>query len=183
MLAIAVAAVLAVTTPEGAGQACSRNVITVEGQAEIRVKPDLARIAFLIEQRSGTLPEAEAAARASADGLIAAAHERGVADSDIDSSDYSVWPMYERTDGKKLGRRLGFQVRRTVRVTLRDVSKLGSLWLARPATVTCRSRVWSLTLSRRAVIVTRQGGWRFGPPERRPSRSFRNWVRGWGQPS
>jgi uncharacterized protein len=131
-LACVVAAVAIAGTAVGSAEECARNQITIEGQAEVRVAPDRAHITFVVEQRGTAMAQAEAAATASTQVVLRALRDQGVVDADIDSSDYSVRPMYEWADGKKIGRRLGFSVRRTIHTTVRDLSKVAVL-LARVA--------------------------------------------------
>jgi uncharacterized protein YggE len=113
--------------PTASADEGQRNLITVEGQAEVRVKPDKVRIVMVAEQRAASLPQAEGAVKASTETILSLVHTLGVTDADIDASDYGLQPIYNWSDGKKLAKRLGVRVRRTLVVTLRDLSRFGPL--------------------------------------------------------
>lgn len=105
---------------------CRRDGLTVEGTAEVRVKPDQVRIVIVAHERTLSQAQAEGVVRSATASIVALAREHGVDDADLDTSDYSAQPVFSWTNGRKLGRRIGFNVNQTVRVTLRDLSRFGS---------------------------------------------------------
>jgi len=104
-----------------------RDLITVEGQAEVLVPPDKVQIVLVAEQQAPSQVQAEAAVKAAADKALTLAREHGVKEADIDASDYVLQPLHQWSDGKKLAKRIGFSVRRTLTLTLRDLARFGPL--------------------------------------------------------
>ncbi len=115
----------AAATPSPSGMECARDVITVEGQARIDVKPDFVRVSMLAERVAPSLIQAEAAVKSATDAVLSLARESNVAEADINASEYALQPLYEWGDGKKLRKQLGYRVRRTLVVTLRDLGRFG----------------------------------------------------------
>jgi uncharacterized protein YggE len=101
--------------------------LVVEGEAEIKVPPTLVRIAMRADQRAASLAQAEGTVKAAGDTVLGIVHEYGVADADVDAAAYSLEPVYQDTDGKKLEKRLGFRVQRRFTVTVRDLSRVFAL--------------------------------------------------------
>jgi uncharacterized protein len=116
-----------VAPPTASEQEPLRDLITVEGQAEVLVPPDKVAITLTIERRAQSQVQAETAVKTAADAVLSIAREHGVKEADIDASDYALQPLYEWSGGKRLAKRLGFLVRRTLVVTLRELPRFGSL--------------------------------------------------------
>lgn len=100
--------------------------LTVVGTAKVAVEPDMAVLS------AGTVSSAKTADEALADNskavtaVIAAIKEAGVAAKDIATANFSIQPQYAYAQ-QSAPRLTGFEVRNTVRVTVRDLSLLGGL--------------------------------------------------------
>lgn len=112
-----------------------RATISVGGSGRISAAPDVAEVS------AGVITEAESAGRALRDNTeaMAALHEalkrRGVAAKDIQTSQISVQPRYsqpgpapgDQAQREFIPRVVGYTVSNTVRITVRDLAKLGEL--------------------------------------------------------
>ena len=112
------------------GQAGESNpevrTITVNGVGTVSITPDIARI-FI-----GVQSEAEEAASAVADNnrqtqaVFDTLQDAGIADEDIRTTNFSVFPRQERDRDGNL-KSITYVVQNTVNVTVRDVDKIGQV--------------------------------------------------------
>lgn len=99
-----------------------RRSVTVRGEASLSVKPDLAAVTF------GTIsqgPQAAAALEANNQAmrkLFETVKAFGVSDKNVQTSGFHVSPRYE---GGRSRRIVGYSVRNSVTVKLRDLSRIG----------------------------------------------------------
>lgn len=110
-----------------AAPALAESTLTVTGEGRAAAAPDIATVNVGVETRAKTAAQAMAENAAKAAALIAAAKAAGVAPADIQTSDLSIWPVYEdyrqdRPEGPKL---IGFAVSNQVTARLRDLSSAG----------------------------------------------------------
>lgn len=98
--------------------------ITVTGMAEVRVAPNIAYVT------AGATTTAADAQRAAADNaaimnrVMQALKRLGIADKDIETTQYSLQPNYEyQTNGSR--KQVGYVASNLVRITVRDLSKVG----------------------------------------------------------
>jgi uncharacterized protein YggE len=108
--------------------------LTVTGQGEVRIKPDKADIVIgvMTEDKSS-----QTAVKANADAsqkVQAAVKQQGVVDKDIQTVNYSVQPLMVGGGGFGGDQRpnvkpaiTGYRVNNQVRVTVRDLSKMGDI--------------------------------------------------------
>ncbi|WP_437783657.1 SIMPL domain-containing protein [Sorangium sp. So ce1097] len=89
---LSTAPLLAACAPQAAPQAASPdvNTITVVGRGEVSAKPDVARAQLGIEVMAPTVAEATRIAAARMNEILAALRKAGVADKDIQTSNYSI---------------------------------------------------------------------------------------------
>ncbi|GBD85363.1 26 kDa periplasmic immunogenic protein precursor [bacterium BMS3Abin02] len=104
------------TAPEG---------IQVTGQGKVGGTPDTLTIDLGVSVRGDTVTEAVQDAAVLADRLIAALENGGIAEQDIQTVNYSIFPEYDyRNDTRKL---LGYRVTNTVSAKIRDIATAGSV--------------------------------------------------------
>lgn len=113
------------------GAAVEKHSITVSGQAELKVKPDIAHI------NVGVVANAPSAAQALAEnsklmnGLFDVLKGQGIEEKDIKTSNLSVQPQYSQPQqgvrGEFVPRIVGYSVTNTVSVTIRKIDKLGPM--------------------------------------------------------
>jgi len=99
--------------------------ISVSGSGEVTGTPDTLSMMFGVSVLRQTVAEAVATAAERADALIAALQAEGVAEEDIQTANYSIYPEYEYKDtGQEL---LGYRVENTVTAKIRDLEAAGSV--------------------------------------------------------
>jgi uncharacterized protein YggE len=103
-----------------------QRTITVTGTGKVTLTPDIAYINIGVHSQDASASAAMTANNTSAQAVIAAIKAAGVADKDIQTTDFSIYPQqqYDR-DGKITG--ILYMVDNTVYVTVRDLTKLGGL--------------------------------------------------------
>jgi uncharacterized protein YggE len=110
------------------------NAITVSGQGEASAVPDVATFSFAVSADAKTVADAQASVTASTDALLKALAGLGIAEKDIKTADYSVYPKYEYQGvscsanmicppGKQV--QTGFTVTHSLTVKVRDAAKIG----------------------------------------------------------
>jgi uncharacterized protein YggE len=98
--------------------------VRVRGEGMIEVAPEAATISVgvLVSEPNQKKAREEAAARAGA--VIAAVKEAGIPDRDIQTSNYSVSPQRNFDSKGKPIAIVGYDVRNTISVTVRDLDQL-----------------------------------------------------------
>ena len=71
------------------------DTISVSGHGEVMEAPDLATITFSVVSDAATVAAAQAAATTKQNAVTAYLTSQGIADADIQTSGYSVYPQYE----------------------------------------------------------------------------------------
>ena len=122
VLLVAAAILSACGTTASSGQ--QPRLMNVNGQARVMLTPDLAYLSIGVHTEDQTAAEAVASNNSQATAVINALKELGIAEEDIQTSNFSIYP-YEKwgSDNQNLG--IYYSVDNTVYVTLRDVDSLG----------------------------------------------------------
>jgi|SaaInl7_200m_RNA_FD_contig_31_306882_length_750_multi_8_in_0_out_0_1 uncharacterized protein len=104
-----------------------QNQIHVVGSATIEAAPDIAQVQLGVQTFAETLDEAMAENNQRADGVIAALKAGGVAEADIKTTSFNVYPQrdFRKEDG--IGEIVGYWVNNSVAATLRDLNSVGRL--------------------------------------------------------
>lgn len=101
--------------------------ITVSGEGKVNMKPDLATASFAVVSQ-GEKPELIAQENTEKiNRAIAFLEEKGIEDKDIKTTDYNLYPRYkwdEKTNDNKI---IGYEIRQTVSVKIRDIEKAGEI--------------------------------------------------------
>lgn len=131
MTAAALLAVLAATTSPARADMQEPRSIVVTGKGEASAAPDIATINAGVQTRAATAVEAASSNQAAVAKVMAALADQGVAEKDIQTSDYSIWPE-QRRQGRGDDEVVidGFRVSNSVRVKVRDLDALGELLAA-----------------------------------------------------
>lgn len=112
------------------------NIINVSGEGEAVAVPDIATFTFSVVSEKSTVKAAQDDVTAKANAITAYLKESGVADRDIQTSGYSVYPQYDWIQaacspngacppGQQKLR--GYEVRQTTTIKVRDTAKAGDL--------------------------------------------------------
>lgn len=126
LLAASLPAVATAQTPEGTPEA-ERRTITVQGTGTIEVSPDTADVQFGVVTQNESLETAQDENSTRTQAIIDAMTAAGIAEEDIATTDYVVYPIneYDR-DGNLVGIQ-GYEVFNSVNVTIRDLSIVGQV--------------------------------------------------------
>lgn len=123
------ASVLAVAPAAAQGGGASPR-ITVTGEGEAWISPDMAVITLSVLREAETARAAMDESNAAMAAVIEAMKEEGVEPRDLQTSGLSINPQYvypnDRNDEEK-PRIVGYQVTNTLTVRLRDLAKLGGV--------------------------------------------------------
>ncbi len=105
------------TTPE--------HTISVSGTGTVTLKPDVADLHLGVLVSRTTVKAARADAASAMTKVLAAIKALGIDDKDIQTSNVSLQPTYDYSNGTNPPRITGFQMSNSVTVTVRDLDKLG----------------------------------------------------------
>jgi uncharacterized protein YggE len=129
LLSITLAALAA---PAPAAEPAVPRSISVTGQGEASGKPDIATLDAGVQTFAGTVIEASRDNQAIVDRIFAALEKQGIAEKDIQTANYSIWPEQDwpraETGGKP--RITGYRVSNTVHVKVRDIEAVGKVLAA-----------------------------------------------------
>lgn len=109
------------------------DTITVQGDGQATVPPDVARVSFTVQNQAKTVSEAQTMTTKQANDAIAYVKEQGIADKDVATLSYTISPQYAYRNcvaGELCpanGTITGYQVAETVQVTVRDLGKVSGL--------------------------------------------------------
>jgi uncharacterized protein YggE len=106
---------------------CPEKTISVTGSGEIMATPDIAMITSGVQTQNKDVRVAQAENARIMDGLISALVAAGIPREDIQTSGYSIYPVYDDSSlpfGQKI---TYYQVTNTVQITVRDISRAGEV--------------------------------------------------------
>ena len=103
--------------------------VTVQGTSSISLKADYASVNLGVNTKGATVAEAQAANSEIMDKVIAAIREQGIAEEDIVTNSFNVYPNYDYqysklTEGDSVA---GYQVENMLTVTIRDMTALSKV--------------------------------------------------------
>lgn len=127
LAAAALASLLTVTPPAFADEARLPRTITLSGHGETKIAPDMAFVTSGVMSQAATAAEALAANTQTMNGLFAALKAAGIAETDIQTSNFSVQPRYDFGNGTSPPKLIGYEVSNSVTVTVRKLADLGPL--------------------------------------------------------
>ncbi|KAA0969027.1 SIMPL domain-containing protein [Aureimonas fodinaquatilis] len=117
-------------SPQEADRA--QRTLTVVGEGRANAAPNLAVTSLTVLRTAETAAEALAEANTASNAVSAALRELGIADRDLQTAGFSINPQYQ-FDNPQDGRPgnppkiVGYEVRNSLTVRVRDISKLGDL--------------------------------------------------------
>lgn len=103
--------------------------ITVDGYGELSATPDEASISFGVVSEEKLLDKAYSKNTEAMNAIIQTVKQRGIEKKDIQTSSYSITPLYPVDErGRRLPEKLvGFRVNQQLTIVVRDISKVGVL--------------------------------------------------------
>lgn len=104
----------------------AKRELTVQGQGEVLARPDIARMTLSVE--TGVQPTAKDAMTLLSrrfDAVVGAVKGIGIKEEDIKTTNLSIGPRYDFTDGRQVLR--GFAATESVEVKIRDLGRIGDV--------------------------------------------------------
>jgi uncharacterized protein YggE len=106
-------------------------VITVTGNANSSVEPDLVNISFGVEIQEKTARDALAANSELMNKVIAAIKQVGITDSEISTSQFNIYPVYDNYQEKETGRYVqelvGYRVSNIINVKTEKLDSVAAI--------------------------------------------------------
>lgn len=106
-----------------------RDTITIGGEGKVVGVPDIAVVEVAISTENKEVVRAQTENNTKMTALIERVKGFGVDSKDIQTIDYSVYPQYEYKDNGKQFLR-GYMVTHNVRIKIRDLGKIGTIFAA-----------------------------------------------------
>lgn len=101
--------------------------LTVTGSGKVYLTPDIAYITIGVHTEGENAAETVASNNAQAEKVIDALKAQGIADKDIQTTNFSIYPQQEYdTEGKPTGK-IKYIVDNSVFVTVRDITNVGDV--------------------------------------------------------
>jgi uncharacterized protein YggE len=115
------------------------DTITVNGNGQATLPPDVANISFTVQNTSASVSDAQAATTKQANDALAFVKGQGVADKDVTTTSYNITPQYSYQNPCSGGvmcpvpmysgtpKVTGYEVSETIQVTMHDLTAVGTL--------------------------------------------------------
>ena len=101
--------------------------IWVNGEGKITVAPDVANLSLGVQVEAASLTEANQKAAAAMDALINALKAQGIADKDIKTQYFNIYPVYDYDKDTGRATIRGYQVSNSVEVKVRVIANAGKI--------------------------------------------------------
>lgn len=113
------------------------DTITVQGDGQATLAPDVARVSFSVQNTAKTVSDAQTATTKQANAAIEYVKGQGVAEKDIKTLSYNISPQYSYPNpciggmmcpvySDNTPKITGYQVSETIQVTIRNLSSVGA---------------------------------------------------------
>lgn len=103
-----------------------RRAVNVSGDGEVMVQPDTGMVSLGVEVSAETADEALSESNTRIEAITAAIQELGVAEDDITTGNFGIWPEYDYDEGRT-AEVIGFRVTHTVNVRVQDIEMTGDV--------------------------------------------------------
>jgi uncharacterized protein YggE len=107
--------------------AADRNTVSVNATGTIKVMPDIAYVTAGVVTQDADAAKAQSDNSAAMNTLFDALKTAGLTEDDIDTTGYSVNPMYNYDDSTGISEIYAYQVTNTVRIAVRDLARVGEI--------------------------------------------------------
>ncbi len=101
--------------------------IWVSGRGEVTVTPDIATLRLGIEAQEASVAEAQTEASEAMDKVMTALTDNGVAEKDIQTQRFSIYPVTKWDREKEEETVVGYRVTNMVTAKIRDIDKAGTI--------------------------------------------------------
>lgn len=127
LLTLAVVIGVALSPKVSAEESSSQRLISVSGEAEMKVSPDMATISFGVETQADTASAAQRQNASSMNKVISALLGKGIANKDMQTSDFHLSPVYEWQENRTRQVLVGYRCNNSLVVIVNDISDIGAL--------------------------------------------------------
>lgn len=127
LAASAFAALLAAASPSFADEVKMPRTISLSGHGEVKSAPDMAVVTAGVMTQGASAAEALAANTTAMTSLFSALKDEGIAEKDMQTSNFMIQPRYDYNDGKQPPLLVGYDVSNNVTVTVHKIDGLGAL--------------------------------------------------------
>jgi len=103
------------------------HTVTVSSNGVVSVAPDVADVVIGVMAQKLTVADAQSSAATSMSSVIAAVKKTGVDAKDIVTVNISLNPVYDYNTNGAAPRLVGYQFANTIKVTVRDISKVAAV--------------------------------------------------------
>lgn len=109
------------------------DTITVTGDGQATMAPDVARLSFTVTNSESTVAQAQADTTKQANSVIEYVKGQGIADKDVKTLSYNITPRYQYSPcaggycPPSSPTIIGYDVSETVQVTVRDLTAVGTI--------------------------------------------------------
>ncbi|TYS83180.1 DUF541 domain-containing protein [Rossellomorea aquimaris] len=103
----------------------SSRTVTVTGEQTIDARPDMAVAQIGAVTSDKELTEAQRMNTEISSAILNSFKQNGIAEKDIQTSTYQIYPQYDYQDGKQLFK--GYEVRQVFSVNIRNIEKIGEV--------------------------------------------------------
>ncbi len=110
------------------GPITSQNTgIWVTGEGKVTVVPDVAILSLGVEAQADTVAQAQSGASAAMDAVVGELDSHGVADKDIKTQHFSIYPVRRWVPEREEEVLIGYRVHNMVTAKVRDVEAIGTI--------------------------------------------------------
>ena len=112
---------------EGLNISNQQEGIWVSGQGTVTVTPDIATLRLGVEVQAATVADAQSQATEAMDEVMAALTDNGIAEKDIQTQHFSIYPVtrWDKDDEEQVI--VGYRVTNTVSAKIREIDKAGTV--------------------------------------------------------
>ncbi|MSR85042.1 DUF541 domain-containing protein [Candidatus Uhrbacteria bacterium] len=103
----------------------SRDTITIDGEGKVTGKPTLAQVDVGLYLDGKDVPDLQNQNSQKVNAILAAMKQLGIAEADIQTSNYTISPKFEYKDGAQ--NVIGYSVSQSITLKVRDLSKLSAV--------------------------------------------------------
>ncbi|MBI2409975.1 SIMPL domain-containing protein [Candidatus Kaiserbacteria bacterium] len=113
------------------------DTITVQGQGQAALPPDVARVSFTVQNIAATVAAAQEATTKQANAALDFVKGQNIPEKDVKTLSYDISPQYSYPNPcvpgafcpefSRAPKITGYQVSQTVQVTMRDLTKVGEM--------------------------------------------------------
>ncbi len=102
-----------------------KRTIDVSGSATLSANPDKAELYLGVTKQELSASEAQQYVTEKMDAVRSALFSSGISKEDIETTDYSVYPVYDWKDGEQILR--GYRATHSIKVTTKSIDSVGKL--------------------------------------------------------